>query len=62
MSASKTLYATKDFRDAGTGRTFVAGKPIEKVTDGELGNYEAAGLAGDKPTEAPAKPADGKNA
>lgn len=41
----KTMIATRDFKDAGTGRAFAAGHPIEDVSAAILGNYEAAGLA-----------------
>jgi len=46
----KTHYATRDFTDAGTTRRFERGEKIEECSDGELGNYAAAGLAStDKP-------------
>lgn len=41
---SKTYYATRDFSDAGTEKRFAKGEKIE-ATDGEMGNYVAAGLA-----------------
>ena len=57
-AATPTRYATRDFKDEGTGKSFKAGKPIE-AEPGVIANYEAAGLAGDKgaepETEAPAK-------
>lgn len=56
--STTTRYATRDFKDAGTGKRFERGKPIEGVSKGDLANYEAAGLAGDKP--AAEKPADAK--
>lgn len=58
---TKTMYATRTFKDAGTERHFERGKPIEGATDGELANYVAAGLASDdqpkaeKPADDPAK-------
>lgn len=42
---SKTLYATRTFKDEGTGKRFKSGEQIKDVTDGALANYEAAGLA-----------------
>lgn len=42
---SKTLYATRNFKDEGTGKRFAVGDPIKDVSDGALANYEAAGLA-----------------
>lgn len=57
MSTSKqTFYATRSFKDAGTGKSFASGEPVEAEA-GELGNYAAAGLVSDKRPE-PAKPAD----
>ena len=47
-------FATRDFNDAGTGKSFKAGQELAGVSDGELVNYEHAGLAGDKPESAPA--------
>jgi hypothetical protein len=50
MTAKKTPtanggpVAARDFNDAGTGRSFVAGKPIEDANAGEIENYRAAGL------------------
>lgn len=46
-------FATRDFNDAGTGRNFKAGEELTGLTDGELFDYEHAGLAGDKPEPAP---------
>ena len=55
MATAKKHYATRDFNDAGSGRNFAAGKPIENVGPGELVNYCAAGLATDqKPGTTPA--------
>lgn len=48
---AKTYYATRDFNDAGTERSFAAGGELKDVDDGALANYEAAGLA---TTEKPA--------
>jgi len=39
----KTMYATRDFKDAGTLRAFEGGKPVE-ADEGTLANYKAAGL------------------
>ncbi|MDP1026394.1 hypothetical protein Q5H91_04150 [Sphingomonas sp. KR1UV-12] len=59
MAIKKPLYATRDFNDAGTTRTFERGAELKKCTDGELLNYKAAGLASEeKPKDAPA-PATG---
>lgn len=41
----KTHYATKNFKDAGTERSFIAGEEITDATAGELANYVAAGAA-----------------
>lgn len=60
MSTTPKRFATRTFRDAGTGKRFLAGKPIEDVSEAELANYEAAGLAGDQPRAAATKPADTK--
>lgn len=50
MSAKKTFYATRDFNDAGTEKSFKAGDDVtgEKGVD----NYVAAGLASDKKPQA----------
>lgn len=48
--AARKLYATRDFKDEGTGQSFAKGNPFpDDVEPGALENYEAAGLAGDKP-------------
>lgn len=47
-------YATRDFTDAGTNKSFKAGQELTGLSEGELGNYEHAGLAGDKPDDIPA--------
>ena len=49
--SNKTFHATRDFTDAGTGKTFAKGKPVDG-TPGEIANYEAAGLVTDKSAEA----------
>lgn len=40
-------YALQDITDAGTGRSFKKGDVVD-VEPGELANYEAAGIVGDK--------------
>lgn len=47
-------FATRDFNDAGTKRSFKAGQELTDLSAGELHNYEVAGLAGEKPETAPA--------
>lgn len=47
-----TYYATRDFKDAGTGREFEAGKPLSKIDEGTAKNYAAAGLASTTPPAA----------
>jgi hypothetical protein len=37
--------ATRNFNDAGTGKAFEKGKPVD-ASEGELENYRAAGLVG----------------
>lgn len=44
---AKPLVATRDFKDAGTGRAFAKGKPVEAEA-GELENYRAAGLVAEQ--------------
>jgi hypothetical protein len=56
MKTKETLYATRNFTDAGTGKSFEQGKTVEG-TDGELANYKAAGLVGAK-TDVQAAAAD----
>lgn len=46
-------FATRDFNDAGTGKSFKSGQELTGLTEGELLNYEHAGLAGDKTEAAP---------
>lgn len=53
-ASPQTLYAARPFRDAGTGRSFEAGKLPEDVKPGEIENYRAAGLVSDQKPEAPA--------
>lgn len=57
---AKTYYATRGFKDSGTEKRFAAGKPVDG-TEGELANYEKAGLVTtDKPAaEAAAKANEG---
>jgi hypothetical protein len=42
-STTKPMLATRDFTDAGTGKSFASGKAVEG-DDGTLANYAAAGL------------------
>jgi hypothetical protein len=44
-AAAKPHFATREFNDVGTGRTFGLGDDLKDVTPGDLGNYVAAGLA-----------------
>lgn len=55
----KPHFATRDFKDAGTTRFFERSAEITDVTDGEIGNYAAAGLAS---TEKPKSPAEAEKA
>lgn len=60
-----TYYATRDFTDAGTERSFEKGKPLENVDEATARNYAAAGAAStEKPAadEPAAKPSDNKPA
>lgn len=41
--STKHNTAARFFRDAGTGKSFAAGQPVE-VDDATLANYTAAGL------------------
>lgn len=43
--AEDQYFATKDFRDAGTERSFEKDQPLVDVDAGTLANYKAAGLA-----------------
>lgn len=53
--SGKPHYATRDFNDVGTTRRFTAGEELKDLTDGEIGNYVAAGIAS---TEKPKSAAD----
>lgn len=45
----KTMFATRDFTDAGAEKSFLAGNAVE-ADEGALANYAAAGLvSADKP-------------
>lgn len=55
----KPHFATRNFKDAGTTRFFERGDEITEVTDGEIVNYAAAGLAS---TEKPKSPAEAEKA
>lgn len=61
-----TYYATRDFTDAGTERSFEKGKPLENIDEATARNYAAAGAAStEKPDAAAdkatnAKPSDTK--
>lgn len=48
--STKNAKVIRDFKDAGTERSFTAGKTVE-LTDGEFINYAAAGLVEAGPTE-----------
>lgn len=58
---NKTINATakRDFKDAGTERTFVAGKSY-LLTEGEFHNFEFAGLVEATPVAASPVEGDGK--
>ena len=43
-ATSMTPIAARNFKDAGTGRSFVGGETLQEVEAGELENYRAAGL------------------
>ncbi|WP_312313164.1 hypothetical protein [Sphingobium yanoikuyae] len=43
MSTTKRAKIVRDFKDAGTERSFSAGETVD-LTAGEFANYEAAGL------------------
>ncbi|WP_313326093.1 hypothetical protein [Sphingobium yanoikuyae] len=43
MSTTKRAKIVRDFKDAGTERSFIAGETVD-LTAGEFANYEAAGL------------------
>lgn len=46
MTTAKTMYATRDFSDAGTERNFDAGQKVD-VDAATMANYQAAGLVTD---------------
>lgn len=53
---TQSNIAARDFTDAGTGKSFTKGKPVE-ADAGELENYRAAGLldgSADEPASADA--------
>ena len=52
---TKKHFATRNFQDAGTERSFERGAELTDVKDGALANYVAAGLA---TTEKPQAPID----
>lgn len=58
-SDAKPYYATRDFKDAGTTRFFERGTEITDASDGEIGNYAAAGLVS---TDKPTSPAEAEKA
>ena len=43
MSTTKKAKVLRDFKDAGTEKSFAAGETVD-VTEGEFINYAAAGL------------------
>jgi hypothetical protein len=53
MSTPKKYYAARDFKDAGTEKTFSVGDDV--TSEPGIDNYRAAGLASDKK---PALPKD----
>ena len=58
----KTVRATvvRDFKDAGTERSFTKGEPIEDIEPGAIENYRAAGLlAAEDANDAQQAAADG---
>lgn len=49
------FYATREFTDAGTGRTFGKNDELTDIDAGVIANYRAGGLASpEKPDTAPA--------
>ena len=53
-TATKKMYATRDFNDAGAEKAFLAGKVVE-ADEATLANYAAAGLVStDEPQAAKA--------
>lgn len=57
----KPMYATRDFNDAGTEKSFTRGEKITAKA-GELANYAAAGLASEEKPQDEAPQADEKPA
>ena len=55
MATKKTLYATRDFNDAGAEKTFKLGDDLSNEPGVE--NYAAAGLASEDKAEADTAPA-----
>jgi len=43
LAKTAPARAARDFTDAGTGRSFAKGKPVD-AAEGEIANYRAAGL------------------
>jgi hypothetical protein len=54
-SEKKSFYAQRNFKDQGTSRFFARGAEITDATDGEIGNYAAAGLVATDPPKSPAE-------
>lgn len=55
VAKDATYYATRNFKDAGTERSFTGGEPLKDIDEATARNYEAAGLASTaKPSAAPA--------
>lgn len=52
----KSAKVLRDFKDAGTQRSFTQGQTVE-ITEGEFDNYAAAGLVGEPDTTPAAAPA-----
>ena len=42
--AGARMIAARDFKDAGTERSFTQGEPVENIEPGAIENYRAAGL------------------
>lgn len=53
---TKSAKVLRDFKDAGTQRSFVKDETVS-ITEGEYANYEAAGLVGEPDTTPAAAPA-----
>lgn len=56
---TKSAKVLRDFKDAGTQRSFTQGQTVE-ITEGEFDNYAAAGLVGE-PDAVPAATPAGKS-